>query len=100
MDLGWTSDTENVHDDILCETLETKVRSFSEDQGLGQIVKERLWTLDFHFASKIVLQHLEADTDAQLHKERVFSVRKEAKFASTREMSQVECGHPGNLLSM
>ena len=34
------------------------------------------------FASKIVLQPLEPDTDAQLHKERVISVRKEAEFAS------------------
>ena len=34
------------------------------------------------FASKIVLQSLEPDTDAQLHKERVISVRKEAEFAS------------------
>ena len=34
------------------------------------------------FASKIELQPLEADTDAQLHKKRVISVRKEAEFAS------------------
>ena len=103
MDMGWTSHTENVHDDALCETLETKARSFAEDHGrkrcpgLGQrwlksrsntikanskIVKERIWTLDSHFASKIMLQSLETDTDAQLHKERVISVRKEAGFAS------------------
>ena len=57
----------------------------------GKIVEERIWTLDSHFAdkivterilimsvsSKIVLQPLEPDTDAQLHKERVISVRKE-----------------------
>ena len=63
----------------------------------SKIVKERSWTLDSHFAnkimteqiwiisvtSKIVLQPLELDTDAQLHK----------------DMSQVECGHPGNFLS-
>ena len=42
MDLGWTSDTENVHDDVLCKTLETEARSFAEDHerkrcpGLGQ----------------------------------------------------------------
>ena len=82
----------------------------------SKIVKERIWTLDSHFAnkivteqiqiisvtSKIVFQLLEIDTDAQLHKERVISVRKEAVFLSRvlQEMSQLECGHPGNFLSM
>ena len=59
-------------------------------------MKERTWKLDSHFAnkivteqiwimsvtSKIVLQLLELDTDAQLHEEHVISVRKEAEFAS------------------
>ena len=31
---------------------------------------------------KIVFQPLDTDTDAQLHKERVITVRKAAKFAS------------------
>ena len=62
----------------------------------SKIVKERIWTLDSQFAnkiateqiwiisvtSKIELQLLEVDTDAQLHRERVISVRKEAEFAS------------------
>ena len=42
----------------------------------NKIVKERIWTLDSHFATKIVLQHLAPDTDAQLHKERVISCKK------------------------
>ena len=46
------------------------------------MVEERIWTFDSQFASKIVLQPLEPDTDAQLHKERVISVRKEAVFVS------------------
>ena len=49
----------------------------------SKIVKERIWTLDSRFASKIELQpFLDTDTDAQLHKERVISVRKRAEFAS------------------
>ena len=43
--------------------------------------------------SKIVIQPLEPDTDAQLHMERVISVRKEAEIcisSSTRDMSQVK----------
>ena len=86
----------------------------------NKIMKERIWTLNSpfrqrtskvvkeririnQFTSKIVVQPLESDTDAQLHKERVISVRKAAKFASrvaTREMSQVKWGHSGNFLSM
>ena len=46
------------------------------------IVKVRIWKLDSGFASKIVFQLVEIDTDAQLHRERVISVRKEAEFAS------------------
>ena len=48
----------------------------------NKIVKERIWTLDFRFASKIDFQPLGADTDAQLHKKRVISERKAAEFAS------------------
>ena len=62
----------------------------------SKIVKERIWTLDSHFAnkivkermwinpvtSKIVIQPLELDPDAQLHEERVIPVRKEAVFGS------------------
>ena len=62
----------------------------------SKIVQERIWTLDSQFAneivteqiwnisvtSKILLQLLEPDTDAQLHEERAISVRKEAEFAS------------------
>ena len=47
----------------------------------SKIVKENVnWNQSF--ASKIVLQPLEPDTDAQLHKEREISVRKEAEFSS------------------
>ena len=31
MDLGWTSDTVTVHDDVWWKTLEMKARSFAED---------------------------------------------------------------------
>ena len=48
----------------------------------SKIVKQRIWTLDSRFASKIELQPLEPDTDAQLHEERVISVRKETEFVS------------------
>ena len=48
----------------------------------SKIVKERIWKLDSRFAGKIVFQPLEIDTDAQFHRERVISVRKEAEFAS------------------
>ena len=48
----------------------------------SKIVKEGIWKLDSQFASKTVFQFLEKDTDAQLHKERVISVRREAEFAS------------------
>ena len=42
----------------------------------SKIVKERIWALDSRFASKIELQPLDTGTDAQLHKERMISVRK------------------------
>ena len=41
---------------------------------------EQIWIISV--TSKIELQPLERDTDAQLHKERVISVREEAEFAS------------------
>ena len=68
----------------------------------SKIVKERIWTLDSNFASKSEFQLLEPDTDAQLHKERVISVRNEAEFVSRvlrDRLSRVECGHFGNFLS-
>ena len=46
----------------------------------SKIVKERIWINPV--TSKIVRQPLEPDTDAQLHKERVITVRKPAKFVS------------------
>ena len=45
-----------------------------------RIVKERIWT--GLVTSRIMKQPLESDTDGQLHKERVISVRKAAEFAS------------------
>ena len=104
MDLGWTSDIEKVHDDVSCKSLEMKEYVQSESswtkamsrsrtkmalsfaairsKRTAMMVEERIWTFDSQFASKIVLQPLEPDTDAQLHKERVISVRKEAEFVS------------------
>ena len=84
MDLGWTSDTVNAHDDAWWKTLEMNVHSqeitnvsdvhVSDKDGYkprsntikanGKIVKELIWTLDSRFASKIELQPLDADTDA------------------------------------
>ena len=46
----------------------------------SKIVTEQIWINQV--TSKIVLQPLESDTDAQLYKERVVSVRKAAEFAS------------------
>ena len=64
----------------------------------NKIVKERTWTLHSQqtaesccinlVTSKILKQPLQSDTDAQLHKERVISVRKQAEIgfsSSTRE---------------
>ena len=48
----------------------------------SKIVKERIWTLDSSFASKVVFRLLVPDTDAQLHEGRVISVRQEAEIAS------------------
>ena len=67
----------------------------------SEIVKELIWINPV--TSKIMILLLESDTDAQLHKERVITVRKASKFASRvlqEKMSQVKCGHPGNSLSM
>ena len=52
------------------------------------------------FASNIVFQPLDPDTDSQLHEERVFQCERSRTrtLSSTSEMSQVECGHPGKLL--
>ena len=46
----------------------------------SEIVKERIWINPV--TSKILVQLVDTDTDAQLHKERVISVRKVAKFPS------------------
>ena len=45
----------------------------------SKIEKERVWINPV--TSETTLQPLEQDTDAQLHEERVVSVRKEAEFA-------------------
>ena len=81
MDLGWTSDTVNVHIDVLRETLEMKAHSEKfmnvsdmqvqdEDHGHddksrsktikanNKIVKERLWTLVSRFANKTVTEQI------------------------------------------
>ena len=46
----------------------------------NKIVKERIWINPV--TSKIMKQPLESDTDAELHEERVISVRKQAESAS------------------
>ena len=51
-----------------------------DSQFANKITKERIWINPV--TSKIVKQHLEPDNDAQLHKERVITVRKAAEFAS------------------
>ena len=48
----------------------------------SKIVKERIWTLDSRFASKIELHPLEPDANAQFREGRVISARKEAEFVS------------------
>ena len=60
-------------------------------------MKESIWINPV--TSKIEIQPLDTDTDAQLHKERVVIVRKAAEIrfsSSAREMSQMKSGHPGN----
>ena len=42
-------------------------------------MKERIWTLDSPVVSKIEFQPLEPETDAQLHKERMITVRTAAE---------------------
>ena len=59
-----------------CESRSNTVKASSKT------VKEPIWKLGSCFASKIVFQPLEIDTDAQLHRERVISVRQEAECAS------------------
>ena len=49
-------------------------------QFANKVVKERIWINSV--TSKIMEQSLESDSDAQLHKERVITVRKAAEFAS------------------
>ena len=90
--------------DALCETLETNEYVHSEkfmDVSDMQVSDKRWLSVsqqydqreqqgrdransndESRFASKIVLQPLELDTDAQLHKVRVISVRQEAEFAA------------------
>ena len=51
-----------------------------DSQFANKIVKERIWINPV--TSKIMEQPLESDSDAQLHKERVITVRKAAEFAS------------------
>ena len=113
MDSGWTSDTENVHVDALCKTFETKARSFAEDHGrkrcpgLGQrwfLVpqhydqstqqdRERAnLEARFSFRQLDCGSGLEIDTDAQLHKEHVISVRKEASSSRKTLQSKKEKG--------
>ena len=100
---GWTSDTVNVHIDTLRNTLAMKAHSEKfmnvsdmqvpdkDDRHDGpsrsktikanrKIVKDRIWIN--LVTSKIGIQPLEPYPDAQLHKERVISVRKAAEFAS------------------
>ena len=61
-------------------------RSIPASSANSKIVKERIWINQV--TSKIMKQPLESDTDAQLHEERVISVRKQADIdisSSTRE---------------
>ena len=69
----------------------------------SKIVKERIWKLDSRFAGKIVFQPLEIDTDAQFAQGACDFSEERSRIcisSSIIEMSQVECGHPGNFLSM
>ena len=61
-------------------------RSIPVSPANSKIVIERIWINPV--TSKIMVQPLESDTDAQLHEERVISVRKRAEIGisiSTRE---------------
>jgi hypothetical protein len=96
VNLGWTSDTVNVHVDALWEALNMKARSpekfmdvsdviVSDADGYlsrsmtikanNKIMKERIWIN--RVASEIVFQPLHPDTGAPLHEERVIAVREE-----------------------
>ena len=68
-----------------------------DSQFANKIAKERIWT--GLVTSKIMKQPLESDNDAQLHKERVITVKKSHRIclsSSTQEMSQMKCRHPAN----
>ena len=132
-----TSDTVNMHIDVLRKTLEMKAHSEKlmnvgdvqvpdeddrhEEQSRSKtnkansnIVKDRIWTLaskqqdcdganvDHLSPARLRLQPLDSDTDAHLHGECDFSAKMSriCISSSTREMSEVECGLPGNFLSM
>ena len=61
-------------------------RSIPVSPANSKIVKEGIWINPV--TSKIMKQPLESDTDAQLHEERLISVRKQAEIgisSSTRE---------------
>ena len=49
-----------------------------DSQFANKVVKERIWINPV--TSKIMEQPFESDSDAQLHKERVITVRKAAEF--------------------
>merc|ERR1711916_348573 len=118
VNLGWSSDNVTVHVDALWEALTMKARSpdkfmdvsdvkVSDEDGYlsrsmtikanNKIVKERIWIN--RVASEIVFQPLHPDTGAPLHEERLQCERNRiCILSSTSEMSQMECGHPGNFL--
>ena len=78
MDLGWSSDTVNVHVDIQCKTPEMKdhkekfmdvsdVQVSDKDghlypsmaiKAISKIVKERIWTIILQFANKIAKERI------------------------------------------
>ena len=87
-------DEDDRHDDqSRCKTI----------KATSTLVKERIGTLVSRLAIKIVLQPLDTDTDAQVAQGDCDFNEKRSRIcisSSTREMSQVGCGHPGNFLSM
>ena len=83
-------------DGYLSRNMTIRATLNDDSQFANKIAKERIWTLTSRLASKqqneriwinpvsskILKQPLESDTDAQLHEERVASVRKQAESAS------------------
>ena len=86
-------------DGYLSRNMTIRANVNDDSQFANKIAKERIWINPV--TSKIMKQPLESDTDAQVHEERVISVRKQANIgisSSTKETVPGEMRTPWKLL--